>query len=644
MRGYTRRIPAAGNEGGTFRFSLRRSEVRLPDRGRTSPDSLKTLFLTAVFLLALFPLKALALPLDIVFPGDTLYDLTSDSENKKITQITDAVKTANSRAESFSYTREEGNLRLRFSFFTNEGKAEFFLYGSKNDYYRLAMGKGGESLCDADERVEYAATSKTKEGVVYKVNFVGFDLLKKAEEDKLTKILQDAIDSNDPRALDDFAKTYKSTPQAVIAMKKSQALKEELAWERAKKDDTRDSLQAFLNYYPHSIYRLAAQKRLDEFKNAEKVAEAKRKIEEENKKKAEEEAKIRAGEEKTRKAMANAYASARAADNVDAYEKFLQLYPESPDAPAARERIEIVREDSFYEKNRGTDKGLAEYLRAYPEGHHAEDARKNLEELKSQTGDVLKVKKGSRSPAVDGNDSDQVWGEARVLKIPLQGGAGGTMEIRAIQNGNEIFFLAKWPDRTKNVSYRPWVRQNKRFKPSEEVDDAFSMALYMGRQPGDSCMVSGEEQVMDIWLWRAFWSELSGYAADKLLKVSRSPLPESNIYQARNGASIHVQNKSDGGKPAWELYVPIATATTLDTVPSYVKAQPSGSSGDVRAVGSWRNNMWTVEFSRKLATGNLDDVTLKLGNRYYASFAAYDHSEKSDHSSTKLITLDIEGK
>ncbi|TLN21307.1 hypothetical protein FDZ71_04035, partial [bacterium] len=533
---------------------------------------------------------------------------------------------------------------------TDQGKASFYLYGPKNDYYRLAMAKGGETLCDDDKAVEFTAVEKGTGAVIYKVEFVGFDMAKKAEQDRIGKILEEKIALRDPKALDDFARTYRDSPHAVTAAKKSQALKEELAWESARGADSKDSLQAFLTLFPHSVFRLQAQKRLDELKTSEKVAEMKKKAEEDAKAKAAEEArkkaedaKAKAEEEKARKALANAYASAKAQDSVEAYEKFLAVYPDSPDAPAARARIEFLREESLWNRGKNDEKIMAEYMRQYPKGRHAEEAAKYLEELKSQTGDTLRVRYSAKQPSLDGNDSDPAWAEARILKIPMQDG-NGTIEIKAINNGSDIYMLAKWPDKSKNTSYRPWIRNEKRFKASEEVDDAFSVALYMGKNPSNSCMMNGEEQEMDIWLWRSFWSELSGYAADKKLKISRSPMPESNAFTGRSGGSIHLQNKPDAGKAAWELFVPIASTATQDIIPSYVKAQPSGSAADVKAVGAYRNGAWTVEFSRKMNTGNLDDAQLKAGAKVTASFASYDHSEKENHAYTKLITLDIEGK
>ena len=47
-----------------------------------------------------------------------------------------------------------------------------------------------------------------------------------------------------------------------------------------------------------------------------------------------------------------------------------------------------------------------------------------------------------------------------------------------------------------------------------------------------------------------------------------------------------------------------------DTVPRYRHRQPTESRADIKAKGIWQDGFWTIEFQRKLVTGNEDDVQL----------------------------------
>jgi hypothetical protein len=49
-----------------------------------------------------------------------------------------------------------------------------------------------------------------------------------------------------------------------------------------------------------------------------------------------------------------------------------------------------------------------------------------------------------------------------------------------------------------------------------------------------------------------------------------------------------------------------------------------GSRADVRAKGVWRDGIWTVEFSRKLATNNLDDIQFNVGQVYQLGVSRYE--------------------
>jgi hypothetical protein len=60
-------------------------------------------------------------------------------------------------------------------------------------------------------------------------------------------------------------------------------------------------------------------------------------------------------------------------------------------------------------------------------------------------------------------------------------------------------------------------------------------------------------------------------------------------------------------------------------VPRYVTtSEVSGSAGDNKASGNWKNGVWTVVIIRPLGLTNNDDKALKAGGVYSVGFAVHD--------------------
>jgi hypothetical protein len=62
-----------------------------------------------------------------------------------------------------------------------------------------------------------------------------------------------------------------------------------------------------------------------------------------------------------------------------------------------------------------------------------------------------------------------------------------------------------------------------------------------------------------------------------------------------------------------------------DMLPRYVTtSEVSGSAGDNKATGNWKNGVWTVVMIRPLGLTNDDDKALKAGGVYPVGFAVHD--------------------
>jgi hypothetical protein len=63
-------------------------------------------------------------------------------------------------------------------------------------------------------------------------------------------------------------------------------------------------------------------------------------------------------------------------------------------------------------------------------------------------------------------------------------------------------------------------------------------------------------------------------------------------------------------------------------IPGIVKSQIVGDRGDISAAWKWENGVWTIEFSRKLATGSETDVQFSdLAGTYYFGLAIFENAQ-----------------
>ncbi|MDX1776473.1 MAG: ethylbenzene dehydrogenase-related protein, partial [Desulfobulbales bacterium] len=78
----------------------------------------------------------------------------------------------------------------------------------------------------------------------------------------------------------------------------------------------------------------------------------------------------------------------------------------------------------------------------------------------------------------------------------------------------------------------------------------------------------------------------------------------------------------DAGETAYRIN--LISEYRGDTLPRYVLEEPRGSRSDVRAKGAWQNGRWTIEFGRKLLTGNSDDVQFNPDKKYLFGLSRYE--------------------
>ncbi|RMG86583.1 MAG: hypothetical protein D6708_14090, partial [Candidatus Dadabacteria bacterium] len=486
-----------------------------------------------------------------------------------------------------------------------------------------------------------------------------------------------------------FLELHPDAPQADQARARADELREDLAYRQALRRDTEDVYRAFLDHFPNSSHRAEIEARLQ-------AMEAER-----ERRRAQEEA--QAAERQRR---AKAYAEARKLDTAEAYRIFLAAYPDAPEAKEARRRLKALEaDDEAYAEARGDERKLEGYLARFPEGRHRAEARDEIQTLKRRrleadyrealakgteealeaflkawprspyesevrrrlaemrkppepppapkpapaagpqpaAAGTVKAVRVAALPEADGNPGDEAWGRVPEATVPLLG-TEKELRVRAAHDGRDIVVLVRWNDPTRDALYRPWVWDPSRnaYRQNEQADDGLAFAIYANGEIADPCMLQGLDLQADMWIWRAFWSELTGYASDGRLQISRTRMPRSNPYPARDGSGqLWIREEPDVGAYPWSFFVPVEFQGAV--VASYKPSRAAGSRADVRARAAWVDGVWTVEFKRRLDTGNEDDVALKPGLVYSTAFAVYDRAEKDRHATTGVVRLELEG-
>lgn len=78
-------------------------------------------------------------------------------------------------------------------------------------------------------------------------------------------------------------------------------------------------------------------------------------------------------------------------------------------------------------------------------------------------------------------------------------------------------------------------------------------------------------------------------------------------------------------------------------MPAYSIGEPSGGVADVRAKGKWEHGRWTVEFMRKLSTGQPDDTVFRPAKAYAMAVAVQNQTGDMGEASS-VIRLGFEAR
>jgi len=185
------------------------------------------------------------------------------------------------------------------------------------------------------------------------------------------------------------------------------------------------------------------------------------------------------------------------------------------------------------------------------------------------TRDRIEVPLVATPPILDGELGDPVWRESTPVVVHTMQGAnlGGTgesqVEIRAVHDGQKIYFAFRWEDPTRSLARLPlrkerdgWHLVGERAGNADVVDyyedkfaaifshsDAFGAdgATHLGPKPSgnhppslnDRGLHYTDGHLIDMWQWKSSRGGLLGYMDDQYIGPLREPTSNEANRQAR---------------------------------------------------------------------------------------------------------------
>lgn len=253
--------------------------------------------------------------------------------------------------------------------------------------------------------------------------------------------------------------------------------------------------------------------------------------------------------------------------------------------------------------------------------------------------------KAPQPPALDGRAEDAVWKQAKAVTVVAKGvmprtqGTSAQVSLRAAYTPTHVYLLAVWDDATQDdKSHRTWKWDAEKKAYTEDIDreDMFGVGFqHTGEFTAD--MLSPVEAVWDVWHWKAVRTNPQGHAMDKTHRYSKSqPAGRANKHTAKDGTEIWIARPEDAGDPV-ERSQAAPAEFKGERVPRYLPGTPSGSASDVQAKGAWASGKWTVEFARRLDTGQSDDTAFDPSRSFRMAVSVHDRTGEMDKASEAIV-------
>lgn len=277
---------------------------------------------------------------------------------------------------------------------------------------------------------------------------------------------------------------------------------------------------------------------------------------------------------------------------------------------------------------------------------------------------------------------DSVWGKAKAEDIHFEGkekfaDKKASVTTKAVYTDDSIYFLFKWDDSTHSVTKGAWKFDGLKWSHLKGNEDRISLLFEINRiskfatkgcaivchipkgaanaKDGKFGTTSAAE-MGDLWHWKAARSDPAGFADDTWLtqisekkggrksdkgkggdlknmtedKSKPKYMPASGKKLGKNGILLAAHSVEISDYSAFKAG---------DTLTYRMPKTPEGSRGDIKAISNYANGQWTVMLSRKLDTGNDDDIAFNPRKKYNFAMALFDDSGDEDSYDSEVATL-----
>jgi hypothetical protein len=236
----------------------------------------------------------------------------------------------------------------------------------------------------------------------------------------------------------------------------------------------------------------------------------------------------------------------------------------------------------------------------------------------------LKIVKVDKAPTLDGTADDAAWSSAKAVTVTDYRDKD-KITLKAVLNGDMVFFLVTFPDKEENALHKPWVWDKEMgvYTLGPQREDGFTFKWNMETGDVDLSNFSDDSYKADVWYWKAGRTNPAGYADDKHHVLADSAGKSAKELKSTSGKTKYLMRIGDAGTSAQKKR--ILTDYQGDVQDQYESRKPDGSRADVMAKGVWKAGAWTIEFARKLDTGHDDDLKMDAssGSRYLFGVSVY---------------------
>lgn len=298
------------------------------------------------------------------------------------------------------------------------------------------------------------------------------------------------------------------------------------------------------------------------------------------------------------------------------------------------------------------------------------------------TGASTQTLTAARVPKAPTALDDPIWQKAKPVDVPFVGkekfaGKKANVSTQAVYTDNEIYFLFKWKDATQSVTKGAWQFDGQKWSHLKGDEDRIALLFEINRINNfatKGCAVTCHgptgapvkdfkfasataAEKGDLWHWKVARSAPYHHADDTWLTAAGDKTGRKDDAGGGGDKRNETDDKSkprymqDPSKKPSVPGVLLAEESVEITDYSIFKAgtvityrlpqKPSGSRADIKAESRYADGGWTVMLSRKLDTGNDDDVAFNAKKKYSFAMALFDDSSDADSYDSEALTLEF---